>query len=137
MAPIPRTDHVTTKSQTDILNCIQILNGVEQYYDAVMPRVDEDFRPYYCLRCTTLKNVGNGGCQWMGKLKRRFWYYRLIGEWSRSGHRQNPWCLSSSTTSVNFFANKLLRLISAVLPEAFWRLEQCTWWDLKRLDNLW
>jgi hypothetical protein len=22
-----------------------------------------------------------------------------------------------------------------VFPEAFWRLEQCTWWDLKRLAS--
>ena len=41
---------------------------------------------------------------WMGKLKRTFWYYRLIGEWSRSGHRQNHWYMNSSKTSVNFFA---------------------------------
>jgi hypothetical protein len=26
-----------------------------------MPRVDEDFRLYFCLRCTTYKNVKNGG----------------------------------------------------------------------------
>ena len=78
------------------------------------------------------KKCWNGG--WRGKLKRRFWHYRLIGEWSRSGHRQNHWCLSSSKTSANFFAINWLRLVSAtVFPEAFWRLEQCKWWDMKRL----
>ena len=62
MVPIPRTDHVTTKADLEnIPNCIQILNWIEQHHDAVMPRVDEDFRPYYCLRCTSYKNVENGG----------------------------------------------------------------------------